>query len=245
MTSLPSPMRLALILALLPSLLLAQEARKISLRTLCFKRVGAVKELLLLTGTEDDPKPIPVPLYISIYSDEIPVEISRDTLTFALEKEGPDGEPTYQIVAEGKLQEGARQVAVFIPSGDPKMPYSVLSIDDTEAAFPLGSTFIVNLCPEPTRFTIGEHDEIVASGKTARVAIATNVNDLKQATVRVYVPGPDKKWRPVSSTVWKALPDYRNIAISYLNPRNGRTSVNCYQEVPPWRLPKFDAPEGE
>lgn len=238
-------MRIALAFALLPSLLLAQEASKISLRTLCFKRVGSVKELLLLTGTEEDPKPIPVPLYISIYSDEIPVEISRDTLTFALEKKGPDGEPTYEVVAEGKLEKGARQVAVFIPSGDPKKPYRVLTIDETEAAFPLGSTLIVNLSPEPTRFTIGEHDNIVASGKTLRVPIATDVNDLKQATVRVYVPTPEKKWRAVSSTVWKALPNYRNIAISYQNPRNGRTSVNCYQEVPPWRLPKFDAPEGE
>lgn len=238
-------MRLAPIIALLPSLLLAQEARKISLRTLCFKRVGAVKELLLLTGTEDDPKPIPVPLYISIYSDEIPVEISRNTLTFALEKEGPDGEPSYEIVAEGKLEKGAKQVAIFIPSGNPTKPYRVLSIDETEEAFPLGSTFIVNLSPEPTRFMIGEHDEIVASGKTKSVPIATDVNDLKQATVRILVPGPNQKWRAVSSTVWKALPNYRNIAISYQDPRSGRTSVNCYQEVPPWRLPKFDEPEGE
>lgn len=232
-------MRFLPIFILLLANLGAQEIRQVSLRTLCFKRVGSVKEVMLMGGSKENPVPTPVPLYLSTYSNEMTVEVSGDTLTFAL-PENQDGETIYKTIGEGKLPGGNRLAAIFIPSGKSDKPYNVLVLDETEANFPLGSTTVVNLAPEPVRITLGEHDNTVAAGKVAKIPIATKINELKQATFRLYVPTKsEKKWRAVSSTVWRALPTFRNLAIAYQNPRTGRTSVNCYQEVPPWRLPQF------
>lgn len=237
-------MRPLFLLLLLTGLVSAQDTRKVSLRSLCFKRVGDVKEVMLMGGTKERPVPTAIPLYQSIYSDEMEVDVSGEKLTFALPVVGNDGETTYKTVGEGKLPAGNRLAAIFIPSGDADRPYRILVLDETEEAFPLGSTIVVNLAPEPTRITLGEHERIIDSGKMEKIPIATNINELKQATVRIFVPlEGDKKWRPVSSTTWRVLPNLRNLAIAYQNPKNGRTSVNCYQEVPPWRLPKFEEPK--
>ncbi len=236
-----SHMRTLCVFLLFACLASAQEPRKVSLRTLCFKRVGDTKEVMLMTGSQNNPVPQPVPLYLSIYSDEIEANVSGEKLTFALPETGENGETIYRTIGEGKLPSGNRLAAIFIPSGKKDVPYRVLVLDETEQNFPLGSTIIVNLSPEDTRITLGEHEKIIKPGKVEKLPIATRVNDLNQATVRIYVPvDTQKKWRPVSSTTWRALPNLRNLAIAYQNPRTGRTSVNCYQEVPPWRLPKFE-----
>ncbi|MDQ8190284.1 hypothetical protein [Roseibacillus persicicus] len=237
-------MRALTFLLILAGWLPAQDLRQISLRTLCFKRVGDVKEVMLMGGSKEKPVPTPVPLYQSIYSDQIQAEVSGDKLTFSLPVTSKTGETVYKPVGEGALPSGNRLAAIFIPSGDADKPYKILVLDETEKAFPLGSTILVNLAPEPTRITLGEHDMTIPPGKMEKIPMATNVNDLKQATVRIFVPmeGP-RKWRPVSSTTWRILPELRNLAIAYQNPKNGRTSVNCYQEVPPWRLPQFEEPK--
>ncbi|MGJ8725929.1 MAG: hypothetical protein ACSHYB_15350 [Roseibacillus sp.] len=234
-------MRILCLLLLLATIVGAQDPRKISLRTLCFKRVGSDKEVMLMTGNPESPVPLAVPLYLSIYSDEIPAQVVGDKLTFAIPSDSPTGETSYRTIGVGKLPSGNRLAAIFIPSGNKEMPYRVLVIDESEQNFPMGSTMIVNLSPENTRITLGEHDKTVAPGKIQKFPIATKVNDLNQATARIYVPiEGERKWRAVSSTTWRALPNLRNLAIAYKNTRNGRTSINCYQETPPWRLPKFE-----
>lgn len=239
-------MRFFCLFLLLSGLVAAQETRTVSLRTLCFKRVVDTKDVVLMTGSPDNPVPLPVPVYLSIYSDEIAAEVSGDKLVFAIPEIGEDGETIYRPIGEGKLPAGNRLAAIFIPSGDPDLPYRILVLDETEENFPLGSTIVVNLSSEKTRITLGEHDRVVEPGKVTKLPIATEVNDLNQATVRIFIPhGKSDKWRAVSSTTWRALPELRNLAIAYQDPRNGRTSVNCYQEIPPWRLPQFDEnPEG-
>ncbi|MBK1834539.1 hypothetical protein [Roseibacillus ishigakijimensis] len=234
-------MRILTLLLALASLLGAQDLREVSLRTLCFKRVGSVKEVMLLTGSKENPEPVAVPLYTGIYSDPIQTMVSGDRLTFALPAAGGSG---FKTVGEGKLPpKGTRLQAIFIPSGKPDQPYNVLVLDEGEDNFPLGETILINLAPEPTRITLGEHDKTVAPGKMERLPIATDTNEFNQTTVRIFVPGSEKgKWRPVSSTTWQVLPNLRNLAIAYQNPRNGRTSVDSFQEVPPWRLEQFEEP---
>lgn len=215
---------------------LSQETKKVSLRTLCFKRVGQTKEIFLLGGTEEKPVITALPLYISTYSNAQKVTISGKVMKFATRSMGPDGEPVYDVIAQGRTTTGDRQVAIFVPSGKTPDIYQVLILDEGEKAFPLGSTRVVNISPKETRITIGEQDRIIKPGTVEEIPMATQVNELNQATVRIFTPMEDK-WRPISSVVWKMLPKLRNFAIAYQNPKTGRPSVNCYQEVPPWRLP--------
>lgn len=233
---------LLILLLLVPSLAVAQQTREISLRTLCFKKVGDVNELLLLTGPEDNPLPVTVPLFSS-YSPEIPVKISRNTLSFALKNpalgEGQE-QDSFPIVGEGKLADSARQVAIFIPSGNEEKPYNVLVLDESTKAFPLGSTYLINLAPKPIRFTLGEKDLTVQPGKMGTVEKPKKVTEMNQATMRVFVPAPEaSRWQVVTSTVWRITDNRRSLAIAYEDPKSKRIYVSAHQETPPWERPDF------
>lgn len=236
---------LFLLLLLAPALGLAQEVREISLRTLCFKRVGNVNELLLLTGPAENPQPVTVPLYSS-YSEEIAIKTSRDSLAFALKNPNSSEEnvqTTFPIVGEGRFADSKRQVAIFIPSGDEKKPYNVLVLDESSQAFPLGSTFLVNLAPEAIRFTLGEKDLVVQPGKMGNVAKPQKVTAMNQATMRIFIPVKDdpSKWQAVTSTVWRITDNKRSLAIAYQDPKNDRIYVSAHQETPPWERPDLEA----
>lgn len=234
---------LSLIL-LLPSITLAQEGREVSLRTLCFKRVGDVSELLLLTGPEDNPLPIEVPLYSS-YSDEILLKTTRSSFDFALkDPKGVAGveQSKFPIVGTGRLADSKRQVAIFIPSGDEKKPYNVLVLDESSQAFPLGTTFLVNLAPQAIRFTLGEKDLIVQPGKMGNVEKPQRVTEMNQATMRIFIPGTTdpSKWQAVTSTVWRITDNKRSLAIAYQDPKSKRIYVSAHQETPPWERPDLE-----
>ncbi|NNM30606.1 MAG: hypothetical protein HKO57_13885 [Akkermansiaceae bacterium] len=218
----------------------AAQSRKISLRTLCFQHVDGLREVLLVSGSPEKPKLIPVELFTSTYSEPVVASIAGDVLRFAVEVTGADGEKQLKTVAQGKLAAGARQVAVFLPSEKPGIPYRLTVIDETEKNFPMGSTLIYNLTGTKARFLIGEHRKEIGPASLGLVPLPTEVNELSQCTVRVGLLGPDGKWIPVSSTAWRVSEEMRSFALAYIHPRTRQPVVNCLQETPPWRLPQFE-----
>ena len=217
----------------------AQE-RKVSLRTLCFQHVDGLRDVLLVTGTPDEPKLTPVRLYTSAYSDAVVESFEGSALRFAVEVAGPDGAKTLKTVAEGTLRAGARQVAIFLPSGKDDQPYRLMVVDETEEKFPMGATMIYNLTATKARFAIGEHGKELEPGALGLVPLPAEVNDLNQCTVRVFLLGGEGTWVPVSSTAWRVSEEMRSLALAYINPRSKQPTVHCLQETPPWRLPQFE-----
>lgn len=218
----------------------AQESvRTIRLRTLCFQHAEKLKEVQLVAGREGAEKLLPVRLYTSAFSDELEAPVAGDEIRFAVPSEDA-ADPPYRLVAKGKLVEGRQLLALFLPSGDRDMPYRVTVIDESEKNFPMGSTLIYNLTPVEGRFTIGERRREIAPGRLGRLARPTQVNDLNQATVRVFLKQQDDTWKAVSSTVWQATDQTRGLAFAYIHPRTKRPTVHCLQETPPWRLPQLE-----
>lgn len=237
--------RLSLILTTLIAFsgtVIGQEARTISLRTLCFQHVDNIREVFLLTGNPKSPDLIPLKLYTSTYSDAVEATVTGSTLQFALKMDPVAGDPKalpYRIIAQSKIASGARQVALFLPSNKENSPYTVRTIDESEKVFPMGSTLVYNLTSTETRITIGEHGKEIKPGGSALLPLATKVNDLNQTTVRVYLKTGAEDWKTVSSTVWRASKELRNLALAYIHPRTKKPTVNCFQETPPWRLPQL------
>ena len=233
---------LRLLIVLSATLLVTGQAsaqRKVSLRTLCFQHVGGIKEVYVTTGTPEKPVHVPLRLYTSTYSDESVLELPGSELQFSLRSTNEDGTSGQKVFAKGKMSTGKRQLALFLPSGkDADTPYAVRIIDETESKFPMGSTLVYNLTSTDTRITIGEHKAETKSGARSLLPLAKKTNALNQTTVRVYLKtGPDA-WKPVSSTVWIASEKTRSLALAYIHPRTKKPTVNCFQETPPWRLPK-------
>jgi hypothetical protein len=236
-------MRLPVILLLVLTLVsqAAENVRTIQLRTLCFQHVNGLKEVLLVTGKKGARQQFPVKLFTSAYSDEIEAKVTDEQLLFAVPVDDPkDGEEPFRIIAEARLAKGSRQLAIFFPSKDDDSPYRVQVLDESEQAFPMGSTLIYNLTQTTGRFTIGEHGKEIKSGKTGLVPLPTKVNKLNQCTVRVFLLDDQEAWKTVSSTVWKASKEMRGLALAYIHPKTGQPTVNCFQETPPWRLPQLE-----
>lgn len=217
----------------------AQSARKISLRTLCFQHVDNIREVYLVSGSKEKPILTPVKLFTSTYSDEVVATVTGGRLVFAVQDKNEEGEDFLRTVAEGPLAAGARQVAVFLPSGGKKTPYRLKVIDETEKKFPMGSTLIYNLTSTKARFTIGEHKKELKPGALGLVPLPTKTNNLNQCTVRVFLTDKNGDWKAVSSTVWKASAEMRSLALAYIHPRSKQPTVQCLQETPPWKLPQL------
>ena len=217
------------------------QTRTISLRTLCFQHSGDLKEVMLVSGKKGSRKLLPVRLYTSAYSDEIEAKIEGGQILFAVPDEDPtEGAEPFRVIAQAMAAPGNRQLAVFFPVKDGKSPYKVQIIDESEQAFPMGSTLIYNLTQTSGRFSIGEHEKEIPSGKTGLLPLPTKVNQLNQCTVRIALLNPKKEWKMVSSTVWRASDQMRGLALAYIHPKTGKPTVNCFQETPPWRLPKLE-----
>ncbi|NNC89087.1 MAG: hypothetical protein HKN82_11565 [Akkermansiaceae bacterium] len=215
------------------------QSRKISLRALCFQHVDDIHDVLLVTGTEDDPVTTPVRLFTSAYSDPVEVTVTGPRLVFAVQPGGPAGGDQLRIVAEAPLAAGARQMVIFLPSRKAGRPYELTVIDESEAAFPMGSTLIYNITSTSARFTIGEYGRELKPGAHGLIPLPKRTNSLNQCTVRVFLADRDGAWQAVSSTVWKTSPKLRSLALTYIHPRTMQPTVHCFQETPPWRLPKL------
>jgi len=219
----------------------AEGTRTVSLRTLCFQHIDGLKEVLLITGKKGAREQLPVKLYTSAYSDEIEAKVSDNQLLFAVPVPDPeDGAEPFRIIATAKLAAGPRQLAIFFPGKSKDSPYSVQVMDESEQAFPMGSTLIYNLTKTTGRFTIGEHGKEIKSGKIGMIPMPTKVNQLNQCTVRVFLLDDQGAWQTVSCTVWRASEDMRGLALAYIHPKTGQPTVNCFQETPPWRLPQLE-----
>jgi hypothetical protein len=232
------PILLGLLCCLLGNLVLAQ-GKKIKLRALCASHADNIREVFLVTGKTENPTLVPVPLYKSAYSDEIEVILPSKDLVFVIKTKGRDGVEQLKTVARGTAPDSTRQLALFLPSGNEEVPYKTTIIDESEASFPLGSTLLFNLSENPARFTIGEHGKDLAPGQHGIVPKPTKVNALNQCTVRLYNQR-NGEWTMISSTGWKVHEEMRNLALTYIHPRTKRPTVNCFQEVPPWRLMEIE-----
>jgi hypothetical protein len=226
---------------ILLSLTLSAQNRKISLRTLCFRHAYNVKEVFLATGSAKKTVFTKATLYTSTYSDPITLTITDNALGVALpvevSKKYPDG---YQMFATKKIGLGKRQLAIFIPTTNPKKPYRLTIIDEGEQNFPMGSTLIYNLSNTDFRMTIGEHLKVVKPLKQAKLPLPKKINALNQATVRTYRKNTEGNWMIISSTVWKTSDKLRGLAIAYIHPLTKKPVVDYFQETPPWRLPKLE-----
>lgn len=212
--------------------------RQVRLRTLCFEYQQGIQKVVLV-GSGEKPVNTPVDLYTTTFSDEIRPSLASETLRFAVESTGPDGKPLLKTVAEGKAQPGVRQLVLFLPGESGGNPYRIMVIDDSEKAFPLGSSLLLNFAPVAVRFTIGEHTREVKPMTRASLPQAKQVNEMNQCNVLIAFANEANQWVPVNNTRWPTGTHKRDLVVAFIHPLTKQPTVNNYQDTPPWRLPKL------
>lgn len=216
----------------------AADTRKIRFRALCFQHAGEIKEVLLQTA---DNATIPVPLYTSAFSHELEATLQNDLVRFVISHGEKDGRKDLQLAASAKAVPGEHQLFLFVPQANAPdtAPYRVLVFDDTESAFPMGGTLLLNFARQPVRFSVGEHLKELPPGGIVTIPQAMKRNTTNQTPVEISFSTPDGRWVPFSSTRWLSLPNQRALAISFIHPVSRQPMVRWYQDIPPWRLPKL------
>lgn len=224
-----------LLMAVLGGSLQAQQIRPVKLRAICFQHVGELKKLFSVSGG-DKGKAVEFTLFTTVISDEIDTFATDEVLTFAIPETAADSKAAFKTIATAKAAPGMRQLAIFIPGEPNGSPYRCFVIDDSEKAFPMGSTMAVNLSTVAFRMSIGEHLKEIAPGKIHNIPMARKTNDRGQVSVIISVAdqGAEGGWRAVNQTRWLSGADKRDLAIGYIHPKTRQPTVNCYGDTPPW-----------
>lgn len=213
---------------------LAQQSRKVVVRSLCFEHVEGLKSVHFL---KKDKGEVEIPLWLGEPSDDIILELPSSVLAFHVPAAGNEEEP--RLVAQGKLGAGPRQLFFFVPSGKENPLYQVLSFPDDERSFPMGAVRLLNLAKVPAVFQMGERVTKVPAGGAAIVPMPRKVNRYNDYNFEIKLETPGGLY-PVRQTRGRAVKTKRDMAVVYVDPASQRAKVNLYTDIPPWTLPKVE-----
>ncbi|MCB1132462.1 MAG: hypothetical protein KDN05_15150 [Verrucomicrobiae bacterium] len=152
-----------------------------------------------------------------------------------------------KLVAEGKLASGAKQAFVLIPTDDESGPlYRVVAFDDSEKAFPMGATRVINLAPFAIRLKLAGVDiPPIKPGGVASYPLVKKVDEWNMYSARIEFEVAKDQWVAVANQSWKASDRKRDWVITRFNLENRQPAIKLYRDVPPWRVEELAKPEGE
>ncbi|MEI7908047.1 MAG: hypothetical protein WCK77_00295 [Verrucomicrobiota bacterium] len=127
--------------------------------------------------------------------------------------------PLANLLASVVVPETVKQAIVFIlPSNEPeKLPYKLMVLNDSTAAFPRGESRVINMTRMPLAVRAGEHALEIAPGKLVAVPRVTKLNALNQAQTSFYRK-TDTEWLLLAERPMQYTPTLRNIFLVYLMP---------------------------
>ncbi len=212
----------------------AQEGRKISFRTLCLEQVGGIEKVVIPIAGGG--KSADIPLYTDV-SPVVQGVFKANEAAFFIEKAGPDGKPTLELVGKTPIGKSDRQLFVFLPGkqGDGKPAYQVRSFDDDTLTFGMGTIRAINLAPVPVRFVLsGATTPEIPPGKYAQFPHSKQVNDYNMYPVVVEFHSASGEWVKGQSVSWKATTRRREIVLTLVDSRFKQPTVRMYTDFPPW-----------
>ncbi|MEO5916494.1 MAG: hypothetical protein ABIS50_19815 [Luteolibacter sp.] len=224
-----------LVLGAFSPVLLAQDIRKVQLRTLCLEQIKDLEKVVLAAG-DGKSKGQDVILYTDI-SPVIEGSFTTNEAIFYIEKTGPDGKPLQVPVGKATLGKSARQLFLFVPggTGEGKLPYQVIAYDDDLKSFAMGSVRAINLAPVPVRFVLaGEVTPQIPPGRFAQFPHATKVDDYNMYPVVIEFLSANGEWVKGQSVSWKASDQKREVVVTLVDMKYKQPSVQNFADFPPW-----------
>ena len=231
-------------MTLIASISLAQEERKIAFRTLCLEHVGGIDKVVI--SNAGGGKSADIPLYTDV-SPVVQGVFKTNEAAFYIEKPGPDGKPTLELVGKTPIGKSARQLFVFLPGeqGENKPAYQVRSFDDDTDTFGMGNIRAINLAPVPVRFVLaGATTPEIPPGRYAKFLHSKQVNDYNMYPVVVEFLSATGEWVKGQSVSWKATDRRREIVLTLVDTQFKQPTVRMFTDFPPWleRPPEIAKP---
>jgi hypothetical protein len=230
---------LSCIIAILCSsfgLLIAQEEGwSVKFRLLCYEHS---KDVIKGSVAGEGGSNLEVEFFTGGFGPQVEGRFTDGKARFFVESPGPDGKPVRKIVAEGSLGTSEAQMFVLFPEPNAAdgPVYKILTFDDLEASFPMGSTRVINLAPVPIRLNLAGADLPPLKPGGVRVyPLVKKVDEWNMFTARIDFEVKAGTWVPVATQSWKASERKRDWVITRVDPKTKAPSVQLYQDIPPWR----------
>lgn len=227
-----------------PRLAAQAQGTDVSFRVLCFEHRDNITSAF---AAVDETNRIEVPFYTSDFSDSLKARFTGGKARLFVEETAPDGSKKPKVVAEGNLATGNRQAFVLIPTDAKTGPtYRIVAFDDSEQAFPMGATRVINLAPFAIRLNLAGTDiPPIKPGGVGVFPIVKKVDEWNMYTARIDFEVSEGKWVAVATQSWKASDRKRDWVITRFDQATRQPAIRLYQDVPPWRaqvLPTGSAP---
>ncbi|GAA5481918.1 hypothetical protein [Haloferula sargassicola] len=223
---------LAVVLAVGPAFAQTQ-TQTVLFRTLCLQHQddirtvfvpsakGGSSEVPLLTGGFS-------PVYRAAFKDGV-AEFHVD------DDDAPEGK---RVVARGRLASSDRQLFLFLPDPQKRLPYRLHCLPDDLPAFPMGGLRFLNLTPYAARLELaGAKLPAVKSGASQTYPKVTKVDEWNMYQARVELQAPDGHWATISSPSWKSLETKRDLALIMIDPTSRQPRILNFKDLPPWLEP--------
>lgn len=208
-------------------------------RLLCYEHIReTIKGFVIGEGGEKQE----VAFYTGGFGPQTGGKFTGGKVRFFTEKPGPDGKTVSTVVAEGNLGPSAVQMFLLFPDSKDGGPvYKVLTFDDLEASFPMGSTRVINLATFPIRLNLaGAEMPPIKPGGLQVYPQVKQVDEWNMFSARIDFGVGEDKWVPVATQSWKASDRKRDWVITHIDPNTKEPTIRLYQDIPPWRETKLE-----
>ena len=109
-------------------------------------------------------------------------------------------------------------IALIVPVGTGSgTAYRMMLIDDSQPAFPMGESRLINLTSQELACRAGEHRKVVKPASVESIPKVTQVNDMNQAPAQFYQKSGDQ-WTLLSERPTQFTGALRNIFLLYTMP---------------------------
>jgi hypothetical protein len=226
-----------LVAALIPlSGLPAQEAasQSVQFRILTFGKIVGPDTLRLAQKGKQANWP-EVKLHLNNFTG--PYKSGTRTLLFAAP--GADAVGLVPVAKKSLPQSlGTRVLLVFVPRGKPEGQYLVMALPDDSTAFLPGEKRFVNLTPYPVGGQIDQRKFLIKPQSTTALPPKAPVNGQDVYEVLFHFQ-KEKKWFPLTSTVWPYDPESRSLIFFWWQENTRRIRIQSIAE----RIEKPDDPK--
>jgi hypothetical protein len=226
-------MRLPSLIALLATaapLPAQQQLPRLPTSFYCFGYAAGLQDVFVRSGAEAFQK---IELSTANMVGPLAAVVADGAITVHRKETDAEGKDSYPPVGSARIGAVRKPLLVLFPAPrDEPLPYRMLTLDRSDARFPLGSYQFINLSPHPMRGLVGQ---------TRLDAKPGSVNNLKpkgtpgEVVNVVFEYHDGTLWRPMTQTRWAIRDDRRSLICAYLDPRDKRVKMRAIPErlVPP------------
>lgn len=211
----------------LPAGASAQDKRQIKARTLCFATVPDAGSIFISSPQGEHEILLPRNRHSNVFDCLL---LDNEAVFF---QHGGDGENERTVVARAKVPAAVKNALFYFTPAkkSDKLLYDVRVMNDSERAFPMGNTRILNLYGRDVRFRAGEHAVQVKPNTVVNLPQVKEKDPWNMAVISCQMLAKGDKWRTISETKTKFTSGARLLIVSYLEPGNNRPRVRFYKDV--------------